>query len=55
MFAAISNVIQNKKAPILTERFILFCLFVACSYTSMKAAVVSFNFGWVWLGMLKVL
>ena len=43
-----SKVLQNNKATISPERVELFCLFVACSYTSMEATVLSCHFSWVW-------
>ena len=43
-----SKVLQNNKATISPERVELFCLFVACSYTSMEATVLSCRFSWVW-------
>ena len=36
-------------------RLELFCLFVACSYTSMEATVLSYLFGWIWSCIPKVL
>ena len=47
-----STVLQNK-ATISMSRLELSCLFVACSYTSMEAIVLSC--GWVWSVMPKVL
>ena len=49
------NDLQNNKAPISFGKVELFCLLVACSYTSMEATVLSCCFSWVWSGMLKVL
>ena len=49
-----SKVLQNNKATISPKRVELFCLFVACSYTSMEATVLC-RFSWVWSGMPKVL
>ena len=43
-----SKVLQNNKATICLGRVELFCLFVACSYTSMEATVLSCRFSWVW-------
>ena len=34
------NVLHNNKAPISLGRDVLFCLFVACSYTSLEASVI---------------
>ena len=42
-----ANVLGNNKVPISPERVELFCLFVACSYTSMEAKVLSCSFSWV--------
>ena len=50
-----SKVLQNNKATISPERVELFCSFVACTYTSMEAALLSCCFSWVWCGMSKVL
>ena len=49
------NLLQNKNVPIFLRRVELFCLFVACSYTSMEATVLSCHFSWVWSCMSKVL
>ena len=49
-----SKVLQNNKATISLGRVELFCLFVACSYTFMKATVLSCRFSWVWSGIPKV-
>ena len=43
------------KITISLWRVELFCLFVACSFTLMKATVLSCCFSWVWFGMPKVL
>ena len=43
----ILNVRGNDKAPISPERVELFCLFVASTYTSMKATVLSCSYSWV--------
>ena len=50
-----SKVLQNNKAAISLGRVELFCLFVACCYTSMEATALSCRFSWVWYGMPKVL
>ena len=49
------NVLQNNKLPISLGKIELFCLFVAFSYTSREATVLSCRFSWVWSGMPKVL
>ena len=36
-----SKILENNKATISLGRVDLFCLFVACSYTSMEATVLS--------------
>ena len=50
-----SKILENNKATISLGRVDLFCLFVACSYTSMEATVLSCFFSWVWCSMPKVL
>ena len=50
-----SNLLQNKKVPIPLGRVELFCLFVACSDTSMEAMVLSCCFSYVWYYMPKIL
>ena len=50
-----SKILEYNKATISLGRVDLFCLFVACSYTSMEATVLSCWFSWVWSGMPKVL
>ena len=37
------------------ERIMLFCLFVACSYKSMKTTALPSSFSWILYGMPKVL
>ena len=49
------NLLQNNKVPISLGRAQLFCSFVAFSYTSMEATVLSCHFSWVWSCMPKVL
>ena len=49
------HVLQNNKLQISLEKVEVFCLFVACSDTSRKAAVLLCHFSWVWSGMPKVL
>ena len=51
----IPNIHQNNKLQISLGKVELFCLFVACSYTSRKASVLSCRFSWVLSGMPKVL
>ena len=48
------NVLQNNKLQISLGKVELFCLFVACSYTSREALVLSCRFSWVWSGMPNV-
>ena len=48
----ILNVRGNDKAPI--SKVELFCLFVASTYTSMKATVLSCSYSWVWSRMPNV-
>ena len=52
--AGMPNVLQNIKATISLGTVELFCLFVACCYTSMEATVLSCRFSWVWSDMPKV-
>ena len=42
------NLLLSNKVPISLGTVELFCLFVACSYTSMEATVLSCHFIWVW-------
>ena len=49
------NVLQNNKLQISLGKIELFCLFVACSYTSREATLLSCRFSWVWSRMPKVL
>ena len=49
------SLLQNNKVPISLGRIELVCFFVACSYTSMEATVLSYHFSWVWSCMPKVL
>ena len=49
------NVLQNNKVPISPERFELFCLLVACSYTSTEGTVLSCSFSWLRPDISKVL
>ena len=49
------NVFGNNEAPTSPERVELFCIFVACSYTSMETTVLSCSFSWIWSDMPKVL
>ena len=55
VWSGMSKVLQNNKATISLGRLELFCLFVACSYTSVEATVLLCCFSWVWSSMLKVL
>ena len=52
---SILNLLQNNKVPISLGRVELFCLFVACSYTSKEDTMVSCHFVWVWSCMPKIL
>ena len=49
------TVLKNNKLQMSVGKVELFCLFVACSYTSREASVLSCCFSWVWSGMPKVL
>ena len=49
------NILQDNKVPISLGRVKLFCLFVACSYTSMEATGLSCHFSWVCSCMPKPL
>ena len=47
VWSGIPNVLRNNKAPISPEKVELFCLFVACSYTSTEATMLLCSYGWV--------
>ena len=47
--------LKYPRVPISLGRVELFCLFVAFSYTSMEATMLSCHFIWVWSCMPKVL
>ena len=46
---------QNNKVSISLGRVELFCVFVACNYTSMEAAALSCHFSWLWSYMPRIL
>ena len=54
-YALACQTISEGKMPISPGKVDLFCLFVACSYTSMEATVLTCCFSWVRSWMPKVL
>ena len=45
----------NDKVSISLGRAELFYLFIACSYISVEATVLSYRFIWIWSAMPKIL
>ena len=55
VWSGMPSVLQNNKLQISLGKVELFCLFVACSYTSREATVLLCRFSWLLSGMPKVL
>ena len=55
VWSGMPNSLQNNKVPISYGRVELFCLFIACSYTSTEATVLSCHFSWACSSMPKLL